>query len=307
MGCHNATNLPVTECYGTENDNVIRSYGIFGSNFNMTSSEFNQKEQLPPGTEKLSLEDNQIRTNMKTIFIDLNFLNKENKWNNHIPDNFLLGCQCTNIIIINGDSIESIGNSFLSRCSFLVSFDTSKLSKVLTIGNYFLSDCSNHINLEQFEQTSKIQYIEIFSHLTSINLDGFKLLRSVGNYFLSFRSNLPELDTSKLSNLNKIETNFASHCTKLTLFNTYGFTRLTKIPAHFLYKCTSLKSFDTKNFIKVDQICAYFLCECTNLENVYISKKFRTNSYFITGCTSLENVYISKKFMSYYLYEFKNI
>lgn len=104
--------------------------------------------------------------NIKTLFVNLNKLDKELKWKGKIPDYFLSGCNFINIIFLNGTDITSIGNGFLYDCSSLTSLDTSVFTNVTGIGDFFLWNCNKkkinstkkNIKLNKKMDKDKIKY-----------------------------------------------------------------------------------------------------------------------------------------------------
>ena len=120
-------------------------------------------------------------------------------------DVFLDCCRHLVSIVVTCRKVKVIGSSFLNKCSFLRSVDTSKMNAVTTIGLAFLANkCTA---------------------LTSVDMSGMGVVTTIGSSFLAGCSSLTTLDTSGMRAVTSIDAPyFLFNCVSIieVMFTTFG-------------------------------------------------------------------------------------
>ena len=110
-----------------------------------------------------------------------------------------------------------------------------------------------------------------FDVLTSISMEGFTNLTSIGGFFLK-GSQLTAFSCEGLENVTSIGSFFLKG-NQLTAFSCKGLENVISIEGYFLDNNIHLKSVDLTGLKSIHSICHFFLDGCPNIKEIFVTKE----------------------------------
>jgi hypothetical protein len=255
-------------------------YTIFGSTKKLNYSDYYQKDLFEENIIQLELIKN-VQSNrtslilnnieVKTVFVNLNKLNDEQKWNGNILDYFLYECHFTDVIFFNGSDIKTIGRCWMTGCKKLINASFLGLSALQTVGDFWMYECKSLVNP---------------------SFEGLSALQTVGTCWMYNCKRLENPSFLGLSALQTVGDNWMSNCKKLVNASFSGLSALQTVGNYWMTECKSLVNPSFSGLSALQTVGNCWMCECNSLVNpsfLGLSALQTIGNYWMSYCNRLVN------------------
>ena len=173
-----------------------------------------------------------------------------------------------------------------------------KLANLIHLNSKITNNNLKTIDLTPLENIRSIgnNFMYFCTELETINLEPLSNVKSIGNNFMSYCESLENIDLTCLSKVTSIGNDFLFYCGTLTTIDLKPLSDVTSIGNNFMNYCDSLKNIDLTCLSKVTSIGNDFMRGCRKLESINLSsltKIISIGNYFMVGCYKLESINLS--------------